>query len=339
MILQSTLMLLLVGGNEPCGAPCGGPNPIQARTVLWNPGGQNPEAYHSVSEPVLGEDWRVVIAPVTESRVGIALSLGFPSASGNPCGDGVRSASVEGLLYAMGPYRRGLQDGLLVARGTPLRPAPDPTHLSIPIPDDLGLAGARFCTQAFGIDFAPLRRFAKNARIVQIGFFGENTHQKWEWNEEPDDTDGMAPDEETNGYGDPVGKARGRVTWQDGPLFGREDFLSLDPGSWLEFAVPNAGQRGATKTVIVRFLYRRDGGTQLPAADRPKVKGADGVFFTEVSRLDLASGSEGWRDYTGTFRRTRACPKSEKVTIPGRAQSALFFVDEVEVTTSCRSNR
>ena len=50
-----------------------------------------------------------------------------------------------------------------------MAPAPSPTNFTFALGENAGNINSRFCTQAFGINFGPVRRYGLNAELINIG--------------------------------------------------------------------------------------------------------------------------------------------------------------------------
>ncbi len=172
------------GGCEPLPQPAGGTpcanfyiglgeddGTDAASTTSWNPTGCNANSFASTAGPVIGQAWDHIISPVTQSRVGYAISLAAQNGmSGSFCRNGAKPANLNGTaVYAFGPYLPGESAQLFQDEGTGMAPAPNPTNFTFDLPKDGTLINARFCTQAFGINFGPVRQYGLNAEIINIG--------------------------------------------------------------------------------------------------------------------------------------------------------------------------
>ena len=165
----------------PVGTPCANfyiglgeeDGAVLAATSLWNPTGCNSNAFGTTAGPFIGGSWDHIISPVNQSRVGYAIGTSPQNAmSGSFCRNGAKPANLNGTaLYAFGPYIPGESAQLFQDEGTGMAPAPDPTLFAFgPLAKNGNNIGARFCTQGFGVNFGPVRQYALNAEVIQLGF-------------------------------------------------------------------------------------------------------------------------------------------------------------------------
>lgn len=142
-----------------------------ASTTLWNPTGCNPNSFATTAGPIIGSAWNHTITPVSQARVGYAISLAAQNAmSGSFCRNGAKPGNLNGTaLYAFGPYLPGESAQLFQDDGTGMMPAGDPTNFTINLAKNAGNINARFCTQGFGVNFGPVASYGLNAEIINIG--------------------------------------------------------------------------------------------------------------------------------------------------------------------------